>query len=274
MRLKSLLNVPMPWKTLKEKLDASVSKQATRRWELVGRLETEDGAIMVFDPSYYHPSYTDPQHTYDITLQGRTGYVKVLLERVRVSANDWRNAAVKILFFDELETNRESIGNVDVDSGTLAVAPASLLPKRWMVGGEYSESSIWIEFMDKDERNVEGKRAAELLSANGFKVNHEYDWLYTFTEPFSDAEIERANTLLRSNGIRGSVNTVVHHSTALIRKQLAQNYVALLDDNSAPYLIAFESGWGDGTYDWFVLKNGEKTIGFISQMIGADEAQG
>jgi len=270
MRRKSFLNVPMPWKALKERLDASVPKQATRRWELVARLEPQDGAIIVFDPSYYHPNYSDPDHIYDITLQGQAGYASVFLERLRLNADHSRNATVKIMFSDEPETHRDIVGDVGVDSATFAVASASLLPKHWKVGGEYSESSIWIEFMDEEERNAEGKRAAELLSANGLKVKHDHDWLYRFAGPLSDADIERVNSLLKDAGVRGSVNTVVHHSTALIREQLAENYVAVLDAESVPYLVAFESGWGDGAYDWFTLKNGEKIIGFISQMIEVD----
>ncbi len=272
MGLKSLLNVPKPWKTLKQKLGASVSEQAERRWELIGQFKTEDGALLVFDPSYYRPNYSDPDHIYDITLQGQPGYVSVLLERLRVGPHDWRNAAVKILFSDEPETSRERVGDVGVDSATLAIAIASLLPERWMVGGEHSVSSIWVEFMAEDEREAEGKRAAELLLANGFKVKHNSGWLYSFTEPLSNEEIERANALFEDAGIRASVNVVVHHSTALIHKQLADNSVAILDNKLDPWLIAFVSGWGDGTYEWFALKSEEETIGFISQMIGEESS--
>jgi hypothetical protein len=141
-----------------------------------------------------------------------------------------------------------------------------------MVGGEFSENSIWIGFMDQEERNTEGKRAADLISANGFKLKHKHEWLYDFAEPLSNEDIERANSLFQQAGINGRVNTVVHHSLALIRRQLAQHHAAVLDANSQPYLIAFESGWGDGTYNCFVLKSGNETIGFISQMIGLDEA--
>lgn len=273
MKLRSLLNVPMPWKVLKQKLDASVPREAEQRWELIGRFKTEDGRLIVFDPSYYHPDYSDPDHIYDITLQGQPGYASVFLNRLKVGPNEWRNAAVKVLFSDEpevSEVSRERVGDVGVDSATLAIAIASLLPKRWMVGGEQSESSIWVEFMAEDERKAEGKRAAELLLANGFKIEYESDWLYRFAEPLSNEEIECANALLRNAGIRASVNTFVHHSTALIRKQLAENFVAVLDNELEPWLIAFESGWGDGTYEWFALKSGEVTIGFISQMIGEE----
>lgn len=272
MKLRSLLNVPMPWKTVKQKLDASVPEEAARRWELIGRFKTEDGILIVFDPSYYHPNYCDPDHIYDITLQGQPGYASVFLNRLKVGPNDWRNAAVKVLFSDEPEVSRERVGDVGVDSATLAIAIASFLPKRWMVGGELSQSSIWIEFMAEDEREAEGKRAAELLLANGFKVEHESDWLYRFAEPLSNEGIERANALFRNAGIRAAVNTVVHHSTALIRKQLAENFVAVLDNELEPWLIAFESGWGDGTYEWFALKSGEMAIGFISQMIGEESS--
>jgi hypothetical protein len=268
MKFKSLLNALTPWKTLKQNLDASVPEQAARRWELIGRFKVEDGMLIVFDPSYYHPNYSDPDHIYDITLQGPPGYASVFLERLRVGPNDWRNAAVKVLFSDERGASRERVGDVGVDSATLAIAIASLLPKCWMVGGQHSDNSIWIEFMAEDEREAEGKRAAELLLANGFKVKHDSDWLYRFTEPLSNEEIERANALFRNAGIRASVNTVVHHSTALIHKQLADNFVAVLDNELEPWLIAFESGWGDGTYEWFALKSGEVTVGFISQMIG------
>jgi len=272
MRFQSLLNIPMPWKTLKHKLDASVPEQAERRWELIGRFNTEDGALLVFDPSYYHPKYSDPHHIYDITLQGQPGYASVLLERLRVGPNDWCNAAVKVLFSDEPETSRERVGDVSVDSATLAIAIASVLPERWMVGGEHSVSSIWVEFMAENEREAEGKRAAELLLANGFKIKHDSDWLYSFTEPLSSEEIERANALFENAGIPASVNVVVHHSTALIHKQLADNFVAVLDNELDPWLIAFEPGWGDGTYEWFALRRGEVTIGFISQMIGEESS--
>lgn len=54
--------------------------------------------------------------------------------------------------------------------------------------------------MAEDERKAEGKRAAELLLANGFKVEHDSGWLYNFAEPLSNDEIECAKALFK-NGL-------------------------------------------------------------------------
>lgn len=267
-----LPSVPLPWKVLKKKLDAAVPRQAARRWELIGQIETQDGEIIVFDPWYYHPDYGTGDEIYQVTLQGPAGGADVFLERIEIDVDHWRNAAVKILFFDDVpETRGEKIGQVSVDSAMLDVASKSSHQERWMVGGALSQSSLYIRLMDKEKRNAEGKRAADLLAANGFQLAHKHDWLYGFTRSLSNEDIERANALLQEASIGGMVNTVVHHSLALIRTQLNQRHVAVLDADAQPYLVAFESGWGDGTYDCFELKSEDRTIGFLSQMIEPDE---
>ncbi len=267
MSIDSFLNVPMSWKDLKAKLDASVPQRAERWWELAATLEASDGVFVVIDPCYYVPDYVDPDHIYDITLEGPVGPAAVFLEWLRISEKDRRVATIRVVFSDELETSRAQVGKVGVDSATLAIAAASQLPKRWKVGGELSRSSVWIDFMDKQIRAWEGKRAAELLSENGFKMKHDHDWNHKFVEPLSDQEIRRANDILRVAGMRASVNTFVHHSTTIIRQQITDSHIAILDGKSCPYLVAFMSGWGDGTYEWFALRSGEKVVGFISELI-------
>jgi len=256
-------------KVSKTRREEEKMKKAKREWQLVARLEVDDGKLLVFDPAYYNPDWVNPDHTYDIALEGPPGEASIYLQRVNLGSGDWRNSAVKIQFFESLETSREKVGEVGVDSATLAIAIGSILPNRWHVGGVCSESSIWIEFLEDRERIAEGRRAAEVLSNAGFRIKQDKDddWLYRFSDPIDDTGIKRANELLKDSGIRGEVNTFVHHSTALITEQLNTRFVATLDDEANPYLVAFESGLGDGIYDWFALKDGNRTIGFLCELI-------
>lgn len=161
---------------------------------------------------------------------------------------------------------------VGVDSATLAIAVAGVLSNRWRVGGIYSQSSIWIESLEEQEREMECRKAAEVLSDAGFKIEPSgwCEWLYEFSEALDDEGIEHAKEVLKGTNIRGYVNTVVHHSTALIHRQLKTKFAAVLDSESDPYLVAFESGFDDGNYEWLVLKSGNETIGFLCELIGVD----
>jgi hypothetical protein len=37
-----------------------------------------------------------------------------------------------------------------------------------------------------------------------------------------------------------------------------------------PYLVAFQSGFGDGKHEWRVLKDGRETIGFACEVVDTD----
>ena len=233
-------------------------------WELVARFGACDGAVLAFDPHCYSPGQDEGART-RLLLPGPAGEACVFLQRVRFGSGERRNAAVRVMLSEAPETSRDRWGEIIIDSELLAIAPAATLPLRWQVGGALNESSISISVMNRMQTAVEARRAAELLQADGFTLSHERDWLYCFTRPLSNADIERAGRLLQQSGVPGSVHAVRQHSEALIWRQVDEFSVALLDDRCAPYLAAFEAGWGDGTYEWYALYNGDAVIGFESR---------
>ena len=246
-------------------------RSSNRPWQLAAEIDVTAGQLITFDPFYYDPDWADPNHDYNLALDGSNSVssVTVYLKRVDFSQGDWRNVAAKIVFTDKNETDRVKVGEVGVDSAMLAIASADALPRMWQVGGSKSKNSLWVPFLPEVERIEEGRAARKHLAENGFSfaLQDAPSWLHEFLHPLSDGDIAMANLLLKQAGIRSHVNTFIHHSTAIIIEQLSTKPFAYLEDNGKPYLVAFYPGWGDDDYDWFALKHNDEVIGFLCEMI-------
>jgi hypothetical protein len=259
----------LPAGKLRRRLDRRLAG-AKRVWVFVGTLDLPDGTLYVFDPGCFSPSI--PQGTdepYSTTLQGPPGRVQVKVELIDLGTGGKQVSAVKVLFGEDRGSTSRKLGWMGVDSGSLALAPRVDLWKRWKVGGPESESSVFVSFGANDQERADRvQRAVRDLSSAGFVTKPNEIGVHCFSQPLSDEEIRRADAVIKNAVGDGFVNTVRHQSGAQILKQLETGPIALLDDSSNPYLIAFTPGWGDGTYDWYSLEDQGTRVGFYCRFSG------
>jgi len=261
----------MPADKLRKRLDQRL-EGAKGTWESVGTLLLPDGKLYVFDPGYFSPSI--PQGTdepYSTTLLGPPGRAHIKVEVVDLGSDGKQVSAVKVLFGEDRGSKTTKLGSLGVDSGNIALASAAEIKDRWKVGGPESESSVFVSFCDSDQERADRvQRAVRALTSAGFVTKLDQMGVHCFAQALSDEEIERANAVIKNAVGDGFVNTVRHQSGAHLLKQLETGYIALLDDRSNPYLIAFAPGWGDGTYDWYSLEDKGALVGFYCQFSGEE----
>jgi hypothetical protein len=167
---------------------------------------------------------------------------------------------------------KDEVGSTTVDSAHLMVADAGRLDACWQVGGPLNESSLGRDECAAGPRRIKEKAAA-LLAEHGFPLVRDERRRYLgfrFGRPLGNDDIARANRLLESAGLPERVNVIMPHTLALIEAGLLGAAIVPIGDAASPYLVAFDTGWGDGIYWWDRLKGREKLLGYLCDFMAED----
>jgi hypothetical protein len=305
-------------------------------WQSCAHFADTDGRFVASDPDFFWPNTTD-NCSQILHLEGAPGTYQLLMGILVAGPRDVRIAGARLLHESYIgkHSDQQAIGEVHVDSATMAIGPSKALNTKWQIGGPKSDSSLFADspevgavaasilsnagykivadppfysFKDrlsKEERDRVGKlifdsgfqkadhvkvsssglivtkfqfggpsetelgSLASHLRDSGISVEGEVRG-HHFAEPLTTEEIERGNELLKAAQLKSFINVSEHHSMAEIRDQIEEFPVARLPLEGSPFIVSFQSGWGDGSYTWFSLRDEKKTIGFEVMTITED----
>ncbi len=253
--------------SLGDAMGAALPLDPQSRWEMVGHIKSPTGLAWAVDPLFI-----DPETAVDESLMVKLDMpseAEVYLETAQDESGYRLNVQVWLRFSDEEPTESELVGTMGVDSGTIAVLLPDQIASRYQVWGDGIHVSLWSAYGTPAEQQEHViAEAASALESAGFEVRQ---WLsassYEFEGLLSETEFNQASEIVRQAGIPVLVSRGNSYTQAQIYEQVAQNGVALLDDRTNPWLIAFASGWGDGAYDWYALKANGQLVGYTARFI-------
>jgi hypothetical protein len=206
---------------------------------VMGELEVASGAILIGDPMHFY----DPIRVEDVP----PGRFPVWAMIVRYPEGGERIARVGIRFRPGAPDARRPLGTIGVDSATVIVVDADVHARHWKEVGPERVGQIPLPGEDKVARLIGERFGLEWRKRDVFTtvfqepISEELekqilDYLRTFPEyaeyPFMYFRVETMNTFERIQ-------------EAMRNRSWSE---VVLDEPSGQSLLAFASGFGDGSY--------------------------
>jgi hypothetical protein len=235
------------------------------RDQQIGELGIRCGALLIADPMYV----SAPVRVGGLP-EGRFPIVAQIIE---YPEGGQRVARIAIKFRSGRVTKRESLGQVGVDSATVIVLDEQTYRDYWR---EVGPERVGMTFSPNDNRKVAaliGKKfRLQWRPLNGFQsmflepVSEDLEqditeYLQTMPEyadyPFMYFRIETNNTLDRIQ----EAMTDTSWAEVVLKE----------DDGESESVIAFASGFGDGSYDLIGVYGGDNLLAIEITFIGPDQ---
>lgn len=227
------------------------------QWKRVGVVEVPSGSLLVADPSYL-PEVDDTLMTRAQGIKPGSYPVEIQIRNIaRTGDRVWR---ARVLFKEGVRSASRRLGSAATDSATLAFVDPHFLNDQWVTTGPLREACV----IGADKAKV-----SALAEADGYHVRADGACVQII-EPLSEPEEQRLNGLIDAQGYKGYVllhtgNSYDRLSDAL--KQTDYQWGALpFEDGREAWIVAFESGQGDGEYPVYGLYQGSELVGMEVNM--------
>ena len=269
----------MPAAILQRAMLSALPADATYAWQQAGILPVSDGRLVVMDAaSYARPRHIQsegkilpwPTDTAEVWFQvicDRTGKVlRVVGALVSLPGTD-----LSAIAGDLAKTEACSM---PIDSATMMIADVQRLKTHWKGAGPHCRANLGGSTKDPQRRMAQ-EQAAALLSRAGFHVSpkEENGYLQFNVEQLqSDAQIERAESLLQASGLDLRLNVWETETGADLSDRLIQDRITqLANDAGQTYLFASSTGFGDGIYYWDALTWRGSLVGYLCDFMPPDD---
>jgi hypothetical protein len=166
-----------------------------------------------------------------------------------------RIARSRILFEAQTVTQKRELGSVGVDSASLAVVDPLYISQEWVVVGPQRDGSIV---------GADKERIAELLEKNGFRLGQRDEWSIALMDPVNEEAEKQAEKLIDSSGLRGMLLIYTGNTfdqLVDVMNKTGRWGTLPFANGKQGFVVAFETGIGDGDYPVYGLYNGNKLVG-------------
>jgi len=254
-----------------EKSDAIIKTRITsnnpRLWFRIGTLEIPDKILVASDIGYYPDDLK-----FGAVLNCPTNIAQVFLEALEVNPDDIRVSAILLRFLDGKWTEISKIGETGIDGGSMLIGSQRTLKEHWKRGGPKNRTILKIDTEEKNKEFVRSN-AINLLISNGISMTKDQYNYDVFAKPLSENEINAIEKLLQRYSLPVKIEFSPPHSAQELMDLLEHKLVARFDIEKQCITFAFETGLGDGDYDWYQLYSNDKIIAFYCHMINDEDLQ-
>jgi hypothetical protein len=269
----------LPSGVLRQALHESLPRNTRLVWEHVGSLRVTGGLLGVLDAGSCHPRYlADESRQLDwpypqaelavqFAEQGRGKRSRVLAVMVAAPSGQLPGKLSGC--------ERETAETMSIDSATAVLGDYERMHSRCRAGGPKATVLVGKGTATTKAQLAERKKAARVLEKLRLPlaVDTGYDGKspVRFSTGLSDEQIEQARSALAAAGLSEEIWVPSAHTAMQLAEQLAANLVAWHPEGDDPFLLAFHTGYGDGSYAWDALTVDGRQCGYLCDFAPSDD---
>ena len=269
----------MPSAILQRSMLSALPADSAYAWQQAGILPVSDGRLVVMDAA----SYARPRH---VESEGKllpwpADMAEIWFQVIRDATGKMLRVVAALVSLPR--TNLSTIASdlvkteacsMAIDSANWMVADVQRLKTHWKGAGPHCRANLGGSTKDPQRRIVQ-EQAAALLSREGFQLSRkeENGYLQFDVDHLqSDAQIERAESLLQASGLNLRLNVWKTETGTDLGKRLVQSHITqIADDAGNIYLFASSTGFGDSIYYWDALTWRGSLVGYLCNFMPPDD---